>query len=320
MKKKNLLVVPLLALSFLTGCNQKDNLIVLERSSSYVKPVELKSYKDLNTMISRSQSFVLATYNNSCLCSLDFYSKILNPIIKDYNIKIYRIIETEFASVAGLSFTPNTPELMIYNKGELVSHVSAYKKWENKADNKDKVIKHLQKYCFLDSPFRYVTKEELESLIKTKKEVLVYFTLNVCPDCLMFDDMFLNSYIKDDNNKDKLIYVFETSPYRLNPDENVWKEVAQEFNLSKESNSKFGYRHGVVPTLQYYKDGILNDVAIIYNDEYEPIGTSDQIKVTTGYYHQFDNVTYSSKEEYRNETFDFYKQKFIDLVSKVYKK
>ena len=312
--------IPLIAAATMTFCGScnSTNITPIERRLNITEAIELNSYKDLNLMLSQNQSFVLTTYSRTCFCSIDFYEKILNPIIKEYQIVVYKISEKEFANVAGLPFKPSTPEIVIYKNGEIVNHVGAYDKWENKVENKNKVVKFISKYFNLNSPLIICTKEEIENLIKTNSSILVYFKLKTCPDCVVFEELYLNEFLNDKNNSHKIIYAIETSEYRTQEDESVWQNFVNDFKLSYESSNEFGYLNGKVPTLQYYNQGELKGSVVIFNDEFQTNEHNSSITVTNGYYNQFNGMTFNDKNDYREQTIEFYSQKFIELVSKVY--
>ena len=316
MKKSVFSLIIATGIALLPSCSSS-NTIPLERQLGIQEPVKLETYADLNLMISQKQSFLLTTYSTTCFCSIDFYNNILNPIVAEYNIVIYKISEKEFAKMAGLSFTPSTPEMITFKNGEIIAHVDAYSKWDNDAKNIDKVIKYISKYFYIESPMITCTKEEVEQLIKTNKDIIVYFKRNTCSDCRQFEDMYFNSFLVNKKNNSKTIYAIETSLYKDEDDSSIWENFVKDFQLSYESNNEQGYLSGRVPTFQYYSNGELKKTCVIYNDIFEK-NTDSSITITGGYYNEFNGQTFKDVDDYRSKTLEFYKNKVLELIDEVY--
>ncbi|MGM9857821.1 MAG: hypothetical protein ACI311_00990 [Bacilli bacterium] len=316
MRKSTIPLLIATSIALLPSCGSS-KIVPLERQLGIKEPIKLESFSDLNLMISQKQSFLLTTYSTTCFCSIDFYNNILNPIVEEYSIVVYKISEKEFAKMAGLSFTPSTPEIITYKDGEIIAHIDAYSKWNNEVKNKDKVVNYISKYFYIKSPMITCTKEEIEELIKTNQDILIYFKLKTCPDCRQFEEMFLNSYLMNKNNSSKTIYAIETSLYRDENDSSLWENFTSDFQLSYVSNNEQGYLNGKVPTIQYYSGGQLQKTCVIYNDQYTQ-NEDSSITITSGYYNEFNGQTFKNKDEYRSKTLDFYKNKFLELIDVVY--
>ncbi|MGN1343910.1 MAG: hypothetical protein ACI4U3_04980 [Traorella sp.] len=237
MKKSVFSLIIATGIALLPSCSSS-KLMPLERQLGIQEPIKLESFSDLNLMITQKQSFLLTTYSTTCFCSIDFYNNILNPIVEEYNIVVYKISEKEFAKIAGLNFTPSTPEIVTYKNGEIVAHIDAYSKWKNDVKNKDKVVNYISNYFYLKSPMITCTKEEIENLIKSNQDVVIYFKLKTCPDCRQFDEMFFNSFLMNKKNSNKKIYAIETSIYRDENDSTIWENFTNDFQLSYESNNE----------------------------------------------------------------------------------
>ncbi len=276
MKKIYKLFFSLVSLMSLCACKKNNddnsNTWAIERKNGIKEVYKDLTYDELNTMISSSQSFLLSTYDDTCLCSTDFYSVILNPIIEEYEIVTYKIKDTEFAKTTNLDFTPSTPTLVIYRDGQIVSHINAYEKWENNKNNINKVKDYIKEYFYLESPLIDITIDELQTKIDTNLTFLVYFARNSCIDCRTFSSLYLNSWLINKGNKDKTIYCIETTEF--------YKE-----DVYQEYKEKYGFSY--VPTLQYYVDGTLNDSLTIFNENYEELGYASRYDYYQGKVNEF---------------------------------
>ena len=285
MKKKFLVLlgIPLLFYS-LTSCSDTNGTLTY---GTYLEQ-DLNSLKTLNNdeLVNKTkndkETFLLATYQSSysedCLC----WSTFLNVIVKYSNEyhEVFYLYDTQSKddSVSNLkieSFSDSTPCLYIF-KGEKQLVKYSYKNNKDKDLFEDTSLKLLDKsiHKYVHKPYMfYVDKNYLvESLSKTK-EVGVLFMRNGCSDCSYVIPNVLIPYIND-HSFAKDIWVFDMQYYYdLRNDETAseeekgqYKALKDQYGLSTTSNQTYGYQQGVVPTLQYYSEGVLKDATVFFND------------------------------------------------------
>ena len=92
------------------------------------------------------------------------------------------------------------------------------------------------------------------------------------------------------NTSSKTFYIIETDAEGIRytggfVDDEKWVEFKNEFGLSN-VNNPLGHGVGYVPTLQYYEDGEIKDMAVYFNDgEYTLEGDgSYSITINNSYY------------------------------------
>ncbi len=324
MKFKSIFL-PLLTICFslLTSCNQPEiisskNIAIIEKEKGIDKTIEIKDSLSLNKMIGNSQSFILFIQEPSCACSINS-RKLLNRIIQEKEIRIYEITDALFyESALSSQLVIGVPELTIINDGKVTKSVSMEKVWEkqiytsNKPDSHLPILKHLEKYSFLNNPFYEVNDEQLKEKILNKESFLIFFKRNACGDCKRFNDLFLDNWILTESTN-QLIYSIDLDMYRDNQE--LYQEIKDYYGLSVAGNKDFGYQTGVVPSLQKYENGILSEMVVIYNDQMEE--TEDgKILITDGYYDVFNDSIFESYAEYQDEVTPFYRDKFLDILQK----
>ncbi|MCF0116692.1 MAG: hypothetical protein HUJ61_01425 [Bacilli bacterium] len=298
----------------LAACNKTNNLIPIERKSGCVAPVNLTA-DQFDLMVSHQNSFIAIT-RDDCTCAYNFIDNILTPIIKENNSVIYLLIEDEYKKSTSLNdIKISHPELLFFLNGNLVNHVSAYNKWQDRPSNITKVKKYMQKYAYFETPMITTTLTEIKKLKNNNETFFVYYKWNLCGDCNYFSVKFLNKWQCNTKNKDKKIYVIEVGDYgRSNKESEEWQQFVNDMQLSSSSNSTYGYLDGKVPALQYYKDGTLSGCAVIYN----AVLDKETNTVTNEYYHNFIGNTYDGYADYQEKTLSFYKDKFEELLKELY--
>lgn len=307
----------LFGITTLSGCHSAAPKALIEKEEGITEIINLTA-TELNTKIGSYHSFILLTYDETCLCSIHFRT-LLNRIIQEKEIRIYQITDREFYQTAlSQKITISLPELTILRNGdENIRSVHAYKKWEKEIDapkedsSMKPILSYLNEYADLDAPLYYVDAEKLRYKIAMKDTFYVYFMRFKCTDCRYFDTHFLHQWLVNDAPNELKIYAFDVDPYRdLDPD--TYQALKDEFGLSKNGNSSFGYLEGVVPTLQSYVNGTLSNMAVIFNDVFEE-GT---YKIQSGYYEELVGMNFENYESYHKETLPFYQTKFLEILGK----
>ena len=285
MKKRYslLLALPLLFCS-LTACSDTNGTLTY---GTYLEQ-DLNSLKTLNNdeLVNKTknnkETFLLATYQSSysedCLC----WSTFLNVIVKYSNEyhEVFYLYDTQSKddSVSNLkieSFSDSTPCLYIF-KGEKQLVKYSYKNNKDKDLFEDTSLKLLDKsiHKYVHKPYMfYVDKNYLAENLSKTKEVGILFMRNGCSDCSYVIPNVLIPYIND-HAFAKDIWVFDMQYYyELRDDETASEEergqyqtLKDQYGLSTTGNQTYGYQQGVVPTLQYYLEGVLKDATVFFND------------------------------------------------------
>ena len=301
----------------LFGCTSKTDRFAIERQENIQKFIEIDKTK-LADMINKKNNFVLVTID-SCTCSGEFANNLLIPLIKEKSIVVYKISKNNYSHY-NFGFTINSPELLFYKSGKLINHVEAANKWEGRVNNYSNFKKYVEKYIYLDSPIFNITKEEVDAMKNEKKTFFLYYKWYKCSDCTLFTSLFLDKWAQDPINKDKKIYAIDVDKYgrdSYDPENEAssaeWLNFTKEMGLSKEGNTTYGYLTGKVPTLQYYKNGTLSGTAVIYNAVLSKDG-----HLESSYYGEFSDQVFEDYTSYREQTTDFYGQKFEELLANEY--
>ena len=281
--KKKLLLLPLVTLSFisLTGCEKEKvdltyGTYITQKIGS-LKPI---SASDLsNKTENENEVLILATYQESysedCLCWTTFQNVIVNYMNK-YNERVYLFnTESNDELIGKLNiekYEDSTPALYIF-KGTNQLAKFTYKKSRDKAIftelSAEPMYKRIHEY--INKPLIFdVDDNYLSNKISTNKETVALFVRRGCSDCLYSLNNVIIPYIySNDVNKEILMIdlqdIYESS--KADSNDNAYQNIKDKYGLSESGSKTFGYGNGFVPTIQYYKNGILNDASVFFNDE-----------------------------------------------------
>ena len=285
MKKKYLVLlgVPLL-LASLIGCSSTKGFLTYgSYISQDINSLKILTNEELiNKTKNEGETFLLATYQSqyseSCFC----WSTFLNVIVSynnEYHENIYLYdAQRQDSTISNLkieSFSDSTPCLYIF-KGERQLAKYSYKNKKDKGLFEDTSLKLLNTriHQVVKKPVLYfVDKSYLENNLNKSKGVSVLFMRSGCGDCSYVLPNVIIPYINS-KSLSKNIWLFDMqSYYDLRNDEAAseeekgqYKALKNQYGLSVSSNQTYGYQEGVVPTLQYYEDGILKDATVYFND------------------------------------------------------
>lgn len=309
----------------LGSCGEKkEEKTIIERKENITSLFTL-SKDELNEKIGNARSFLLTYGELGCTSCIDFKDLLKNVAIQN-DLVIYTMDIQEYRK------TNLAKEIQVYNlgflvidKGDVKENIAANKKWskEISAPRKEESIQSIEKFlsktCFLSSPFYTIDKDTAFNKINTKDTFYIYYMRYTCGDCQKFDSLFLEDWILKQENSSLKIYLLDMDLYRpLNPDDKEQQETYQtlkdELGLSINGNADFGYDNGVVPTLQKYVEGVLTNMAVIFNDHLE-MHEDGSVTVLSGYYKDapFYGNTYDTYGTYQSETLSFYQDKFIEF-------
>lgn len=275
----------------------------------------------LSAKIDLNKDFLCYIFSPVCLGCQEF-SPILNAYIRESGAVIYAldVIEEQIDPENRLVPYRYTPTLALFSEGKIIERFdmdlapSAFSSLQSLKD-------HLKNKIYL-SPMKNVgSEEELEKIIE-REEAIVYYRYERCFDCLFFETRYLEDFFR--SHPDSTIYGFEMSDYFEGRDS--FSRFVSQYGLSSSGNPTFGYRDGVVPMFQRYGSGNIEDACVIFNDETEKVcdddGQIERVKILSSYYEDapFIGRSFSRSERksameiYRENTFGFYRQKFLDFI------
>ena len=283
MKKKYLLLlaVPLLFCS-LTSCSDIDGTLTY---GTYLEQ-DLNSFKTLNNeeLLNKAnndkETFLLATYqgqySETCLCWSTFLNVMVNYSNKFHEVFYLYDTQTKDDTVSSLkieSYSDSTPCLYIF-RGE--KQLAKYSYKNNKSLFEDTTLKQIEKniHRVVHKPYMYyVSKDYLANNLSQVKEVGVLFMRSGCSDCSYVIPNVLIPYINEHAFAKDIWLLDMQHYYDLRDDETASEEergqyqaLKNQYGLSTAGNQTYGYQQGVVPTLQYYQQGVLKDVTVFFND------------------------------------------------------
>ena len=326
--KSKLLLLPfaLLSLSTLSGCQEKKTELHITYGTHIDAPgVKDLSYGDLmNKLVGgneQTENFLLAIYygkDSHCSCWGTF-KVVLEEYADKYDTVVYSIDRFEFDSQrkesdgniwknAGLSFQEkDEPRFFIMSQGKVKK--AFYYNSSKMFKNCDALNNEISNYIKGPNIF-YVEQDELDNRIFAEmQETVVYYVWSFCPDCSYCSPNFLNPYanVRTLRNNILIIDIGEltgydptsTTPFaNFNTSNPEYVAFLNEHHMSEAGDQKYGYGRGFVPTIQYWKNGELQDMAVYFNDTLAK--EDDHYIVTESYYteERLPNLKYMANVEH----------------------
>ena len=256
--------------------------------------------------------FVLYVYTPGCMGCQSFKTSALNPYIKETSVRIYSVTNTLAKKYISLSNKDSSPVLVIFKEGKQIAKTGALYDEETFA-SKGGLKKYLDQYIVI-SKMQYICTNDLDSLIASNKELVVYFSWNACGDCAAFKEKFLNDYLMN-NKSSNVFYMIETDEWRkYKGDEEkgyLWEEFTKKYELDS-------YQGGRIPSLVYYNQGSKKDMAVYLNDVMD--FSEEGIKITGSYYEDapYINQTYKDYNAYKEAVTSFHNEKVAQFLNKYY--
>lgn len=290
-------IIPLLFTIFssvsLFSCNKemKENKSTLTIGSMVDKDLtEIDSYNSLQSKIDNDEeTFLIALHygsSPSCGCWMTFKNQIKKYIV-NYHVRVYSIDSFKIPDENGYGFIPlkaDEPALYLVNKGKIVKKYQyGSKALETFFTDMEAIKKELEKYINYPN-YYYVNEEFLNTNLKENpvNKAAVYFMRNGCGDCKYAWPHFMKEY-GEDKTFDVKVWVFDLQEYYdLNDDKVTYSSIKEKYELSESANQNYGYLQGVVPTTQYYENGLLKDATVYFNDELEK--QDDHYVIKDSYY------------------------------------
>lgn len=288
MKKRLLTLLPLLVIPFsINACSSSKASLTY---GTYIKS-DASSLKELtndelkNKATEDKEVFLLAVYqdkySDDCLCWNTFKNVIAN-----YTNTYHEVVYTFNAfnqddSIKKLNIEKredSTPLLYVFNGDKLVVKFSY-------ANNQDKAIfedlkgeaMNTRVHRKVNKPTMYFINEEwMTTNYTATEELCLLFFRSACGDCKYVIPNVIIPYInKYQLNKNLLLFDIQ-SQYNDARKEGAtaeekehYQNLKDKYGLSEKGNATYGYQNGVVPTIQYVKNGKLEDASVYFNDAIE---------------------------------------------------
>lgn len=310
----------------LFSCQSSSSLTIIETESGIEEYKLIEELDIIKDKKENKDNFLLYIFSSSCM-SCQSFDVVIKNYIKINEIVIYGVnISSENTLLKSQNeyvYFDTTPTLVLFEEGIVKHRFDENTNPEFFIDSEN-LSNSLKKFILPSNKISIPNKSILKSMIEDKREFLVYYYYDNCGDCAYFQKHYLLDKLKDNKIK---IYFFSMFDYFS--DLNLFYNFADEFSLSKKGNNLLGYKNGVVPTFQYYRDGSLYTNIIIYNDEfsyqYNNLGEVVSIKVISSYYddNPFIDKTFladnkTALNNYHEKTLDFYIEKFENVLKSLY--
>ena len=126
----------------------------------------------------------------------------------------------------------------------------------------------------VNKPVMYeVNDQYLSENLSKKEEALVFFMRNGCGDCSYVLPNKIIPYITTCKTKKEMLVFDMESIYQASKletpaegEKTQYELLKDKYGLSASANPTYGYINGVVPTIQHYKKGIVDDATVYFND------------------------------------------------------
>ena len=281
--KNKFLLVPLvsLALVALTGCTTKKAILTfgtyIEQSLETLKPIDTS---DMLNKAYSEETYILATYqgkySEECLCWSTFQNIIVN-YMNTYHEKVYLYDTDNYGDLQTdlkiEEYKDSTPALYVFQGKEQLGKFT-YKNSRDKAIFSDLKAEAMYEriHKIIREPIMFeVNDDYLSDNINISNDTVALFIRSSCPDC----SYSLNNVIVPYINKEairKEILVFDLESYYKQSAisstvDNQYQNIKDKYNLSENTSKTYGYGNGYVPTIQYYRRGVLKDASVFFNDE-----------------------------------------------------
>ena len=285
MKKRVLLLATLpLLFSSLSGCTSSESNRVTYGTliSQDINSLVTLSTADLyNKAMNEEETFLLAVYqglySDDCLCWNTFQSTIASYMNKYQNYVYLYDAQSQNNSISDLEidkYDSSEPCLYVFKGKKQLARYSYLSSVDMELFENSEIMNQKISKVVEPAKLLYVDDEYLAKSIKEKNESVVLFARSGCSDCNYVLPYVIIPYMNS-HNTSKNICIFDMQKlYELSKDEDateqekaLYQATKDKYGLSASANSDFGYQQGVVPTIQYYKDGELKDVSVFFNDK-----------------------------------------------------
>ena len=283
--KKYVFLLPIILLPLLTSCSKEKEALTygtyVEANIASLR--ELSNEELLVKARDEEETFLLAVYQDSyssfCECWTTFQNVIVN-YVNTYHESVYIFNaynqNEQLANLKIEKIKDSAPYLYVF-KGEKTLAKYTYNNGSQKAifENTNGKAMYNAVHKVITAPTMYYVDETyLDSQIMEDKDLIVVFMRRGCGDCKYVIPNVIIPYINENILKEKL-YLFDMQDsYDLSKkvdatedEKNQYQNLKNYYALSEKGSSKYGYKEGVVPTIQCIKKGRIADAAVYFNDE-----------------------------------------------------
>ena len=281
MKKKIFCLLPLLLAPLLTSCS-KDKVALtygtyIECEASSLK--EITTSQLLTKASEEKEVFLLAVYqgqySEDCGCWITFKNVIASYINLTHEMVYVYDGQSQGDALEKLrieKIDASTPCLYVFNGEKNVAKYS-YANSQDRVLFEDTTAEAMSTrlHKVIDKPtLYYVDYGYLDANYSEFKKECVLFMRSGCGDCKYVLPNVIIPYI----NRHALavdILLFDMQEFydqakNSEEDKNKYQEMKDRFGLSEKGHSTFGYDVGVVPTIQYIKNGKVESASVYFND------------------------------------------------------
>ncbi len=288
MNKKAFLLPLLLvgSLTSLSACSESDEQVKLSYGSLIDSETTQISYSTLTKMVSNEESFILILrpgLETDITCSCwKIFSSHCNSYVQDhtrilYEINVYNVQDQN--ETYGLEApSSQDPGFAIFENGQLVKqYFYTAKSTPTYWTNVDALATFLDEITE-EPQLIYIDESALETKVLNGDEFIVTYVWNSCSDCGYALPNVLDPYVRG-HDLDDDIYLIDLEVEGLllvdgvkdNTNEN-YLAFLKKYGISEDGSAKYGYSpsgdssRGYVPTTQYYRNGVLRDADVYFND------------------------------------------------------
>lgn len=309
MKKQFLFPLILLSLTSViaTGCQQKDKRIRLSFGSYVATGMIDISYEKFVEKMDAGENMVVVTYDSifsiDCSCWNGFKA-IVDKYVDDNDLVIYQIDRNEFAGKEDYGLTllkeNSNPTCFVASHGKVTNEYRAGSKNNEAIFTTEKGFASALNKIVKEPQVMLVDRTYLRNAIDSGEKVIVYQARAKCGDCNYCTPNCLLPYSESNEMKTKVLLMDLQVPGiyyddQLNKNDATYNAYKAEYQMTEETNAKYGYSTGVVPTFQVWQNKELKDACVYFNDS---IGKNDNDKlvVTETYYtkERVNNLAYTN--------------------------
>lgn len=294
--KKKLALIPLL--SFVTlvsvSCeknqqNKEEKYTISYGSMFDEEMIDINTYAELETKVTiDEETFLVAFHYGSdpaCGCWMNFKNQI-NKFIKSSHVRVYKFDSFKLKDNNEYGFIPlekDEPSLYLVSGGKIIKKYQYGDKKLEKFFSDMEVIKKELNNVINYPNYYYVNEAYLdEKLIQNPVEkAAVFFMRSKCPDCSYCLPNFMLPY-GEKNQLNVKVWLMDLQEVYETEKETTYVQIKNKYGLTEEANATYGYGNGVVPTTQYYENGVLKDASVYFNDTVEKV--NDKYVITNSYY------------------------------------
>ena len=266
--KKFSFILPLLVVPFLASCEGTEGKTQLTYGTYMHEEAVQLSSSEFSTHFNNEENFLMAIYpkGSTCFC-WKYFSQVINQTVKDEHLLIYKFYandvndNVDMQEVGGFNNRMNAPTFYIINNKKIAKYYNysdATDFFKKKDAFLEEISSHIKKPKML-----YLSKEQLEAKLEAKDTFSVFYARNECSDCNYVIPHTLVPYFDSLEKEANDLYIFDLQLYYRTED---YQAIKDEFELSADANSIYGFEKGVVPTFHHYEEGIIDDACVYAND------------------------------------------------------